>query len=149
MFNRNRILSISIIAAAAILSACGGQANAQTIPLNYKSTSGVPFSIQKAQKIVGLGTSVNVIDDTGFASTSSSAVMYTDSSYQVYTQIINDPEFLKLWLQIGTSTTWVNPAYFRQEICAGNKSVIRYKNMPTETLADNCQFDSSYKARTN
>lgn len=147
------IKRISFMAAVAVaLVACGGMNNtaqAQTIPLNYKSTAGVPFSIENAQKIVGMTASVNVVDETGYNSTSSSGTQFTDSSAQVYTKITTDPVFLASWMQIGATTTWVNPAHFRGVTCSASKTTIRYKNMPTDTVADNCQFYTTYQNRSN
>lgn len=149
MFTKRISSTLAMLAVAVTLAACGGQAQAQTIPLNYKSTAGVPFSVENAQKIVGLAGSVNVIDETGFASTSSSATQFVDSSAQVYTAIASDPAFTAKWLQIGATTTWVNPAHFRGVFCSASKTTIRYKNMPTDTLADNCQFYTTYQGRSN
>lgn len=146
---KTTIRNIAILAAVAFVSACGGQAQAQTIPLSYKATNGAPFSVDNAQKITGLAGSVNVVDDTGFSSTSSSGTLYTDSSSLVYTKITTDPVFLASWLQVGATTTWVNPAYFRGVFCSASKTTIRYKNMPADTLADNCQFYTTYQNRSN
>lgn len=152
MFKRILKSAAAMLAASIILAACGSNyANAQTIPLTYKGTNGTPFSIETAQKLTGLAGSVSVVDETGFVSTQSSATLYTDSSFQVYTQITSDPVFLAKWLPVSVATkTWVNPTALRNVICSGSKSVLQYKqSIATDNLADNCQFYNAYRARTN
>ncbi len=111
-----RILKIAsaMIAAAAILAACGGmqEAQAQTV---YKSQTGVPFTLDAVDGLTGESGRI-VLTYAGSAAGSGGAI--ADGTGAVYQAIIADPKFLAMFAQVGASTRWVNVTRVVYAYCA-------------------------------
>lgn len=138
-------LKAALAALIVTLAACGGNAQAQVIPLTYKaSDNSATVNLENAKKI-------SVV--TGKLRVENAANNYDDvtDNGTVYAAIIVDPLFLAKYVQIGATTSWVNIDQVATARCSANKTRVLWQSKwqyASDDFQDNCAVFYAVLART-
>lgn len=138
-------LKAALAALVVTLAACGGNANAQVIPLTYKASDN--------KALISLTNAKSITVVSGKLRIENAATNYADvlDNGTVYAAIIVDPKFLAQYVQVGATAKWLNINQIATLECVSNKSRVLWQSKwqyASDDFQDNCAVFYAVLART-
>lgn len=138
-------LACALFACMAI-AACGANAQAQTLPQEFKASNVNLFTTNDVRSIECLSGYVNVVYHGG----SVSGPEYTDTSGAVCTAVKAQAGFADRFVRVGASNRYINVQVARRVFCNSSYTTITWAEGGSEDFfGDGCALHAAIAARSN
>lgn len=136
---RRACIALASLATAAVLTACGGNAYAGTLPESFKADNGKVFQIHSVLSVEYANGTVIVKQATG------SAQPFPDATGAVWSKVLASTDFYKHYVQVPGTVRYMNTSVTTEISCISNQSVFGYPQGQPEFFADACALHNAVK----
>jgi hypothetical protein len=135
-------LACALFACMAV-TACGGHANAATLPESFVPDNGKIVQIHSVISIEKVAGAINVTQSTG------SVFTVPDATGAVWSKILANSTFYQHYVQVPGTLRYMNTNFTTEISCISNQTAFGYPAAQPIYFADGCALHAAVKAAAN
>lgn len=136
------LLALAGLFLGAMIVACGGNANAATLPASFVDDNGQVFQIDTMLSVEKVGATIKVKQPDGYPK------FYADASGNVWAKIVASAIVASAYAQVPGANRYLNTKVAWVITCISNQTVFGYATI-AEYFPDSCALHAVVRGRAN